>query len=146
MFWFRPLFSCFILVCFENSLCATPITNTTSWRKKKSRKLSGREAIPNQRGLFPRSSRTPCRERIRSSRRRSIRRAIRSSSPRSSRRCRVRSLDPTTTKQAKINQFSKHVEILEEQYIDNEIQNHSERWKCNRSRSVIEWRKSLSQS
>ena len=26
------------------------------------------------------------------------------------------------------------------------IQNHSERWKCNRSRSFIEWRKSLSQS
>ena len=32
---FRPLFSCFILVCFEHSLCATPLTNTTSWRKKK---------------------------------------------------------------------------------------------------------------
>ena len=41
--------------------------------------------------------------------------------PRSSRRCRTRSLDPTTIKQAKINQFDKHVEILEEQYIDKEI-------------------------
>ena len=35
MFWFRPLFSCFIFECFEHSLCATPITNTTSRRKKK---------------------------------------------------------------------------------------------------------------
>ena len=41
--------------------------------------------------------------------------------PGSSRRCRVRSLDPTTIKQAKINQSVKHVEILEEQYIDKEI-------------------------
>ena len=39
-------------------------------------------------------------------------------------RCRIRSLDPTTIRQAKINQinqFDKHVEILEEQYIDKEI-------------------------
>ena len=35
---FRHLFSCFILVCFEHSLCATPIANTTSWRKKKKKK------------------------------------------------------------------------------------------------------------
>ena len=35
MFWFRPLFSCFILACFGHSLCATPLTNTTSWREKK---------------------------------------------------------------------------------------------------------------
>ena len=35
MFWFRPLFSCFILVCFEHSPCATPLTNATSWRQKK---------------------------------------------------------------------------------------------------------------
>ena len=27
--------SCFILVCFEISLCATPLTNSTSWLKKK---------------------------------------------------------------------------------------------------------------
>ena len=26
---------CFIFVCFEHSLCATPITNTMSWRQKK---------------------------------------------------------------------------------------------------------------
>ena len=32
-----------------------------------------------------------------------------------------KSLDPTTIRQAKINQFDKHVEILEEQYIDKEI-------------------------
>ena len=44
--------------------------------------------------------------------------------PRSSRQCRNRSLDPTTIRQAKINQinqFDKHVEILVEQYIDKEI-------------------------
>ena len=35
MYWFRPLFSCFIPARFEHSLCATPLTNTTSWRKKK---------------------------------------------------------------------------------------------------------------
>ena len=36
----------------------------------------------------------------------------------------MRSLHPTTIRQAKINQinqFDKHVEILEEQYIDKEI-------------------------
>ena len=30
--------------------------------------------------------------------------------------------DPTTIKQTKINQFAKHVEILEEQHIDKEIE------------------------
>ena len=64
--------------------------------------------------------------------------------PRSSRQCRIRSLDPTTIKQAKINQFDKHVEILEEQYIDKEIDVtvmlqrkvptaetvHQEQWRC----------------
>ena len=59
---------------------------------------------------------------------------------------RIRSLDPTTIKQAKINQFAKHVEILEEKYIDKEIdvpemlqrrvptaQNvHREQWSCTR--------------
>ena len=38
--------------------------------------------------------------------------------PRSSRQCRIQSMDPTTIRQAKITQFDKHVEILEEQYID----------------------------
>ena len=44
--------------------------------------------------------------------------------PRSSRQCRIRSLDPTTIRQARINQinqFDKHVEVLEEQYINEEI-------------------------
>ena len=42
-------------------------------------------------------------------------------SQRSSRQCRTRSLDPTMIKEAKINQFDKLFEILEEQYIDKEI-------------------------
>ena len=34
MFWFRPLFSCLILVGFEHSLCATPLTNTTEQKNQ----------------------------------------------------------------------------------------------------------------
>ena len=34
MFWFRPLFSCLILVCFEHTLCATPLTNTTEQKNQ----------------------------------------------------------------------------------------------------------------
>ena len=33
----------------------------------------------------------------------------------------MRSLDPTTIRQAKINRFDEHVEIVEEQCIDKEI-------------------------
>ena len=111
----------------------------------------------------PRSSRRPCRDRIRSSMRRSITWvnkmgtrsrtshiwqvsccANRDIKPRSSRQYRIRSLDPTTIRQAKINQFDKHFEILEEQCIDKEIDVpvmlqrkvpttrtlHREQWRC----------------
>ena len=40
MFWFHPPFSCFIPVRFEHSLCTTPPTNTTSWRKERNRRVA----------------------------------------------------------------------------------------------------------
>ena len=46
MLQFHPLFSCFFHVRCEHSPCATTLTNTTSWRKKKGEEEEQPSLVP----------------------------------------------------------------------------------------------------
>ena len=53
MFWSHPPFSCSISVYFDHSLCASPLTNTTSWRKKGSYCTKRHEFIKSLQSTAP---------------------------------------------------------------------------------------------